>query len=1507
MANPTVLGTNALDFSSTAGASDAFQFTVTFGDDLAVSYASIDSSDIRITSANGFDGLATLVSIDADTDAPTLTATYELSAISGSWSAGDSGTYTLRLEPNQVIDSGGNFAAAIDLASVEFAIAEPTPTQFRVEAEDMALTNYIPKSSSSASGGEYLELHNTGFSEGSASYTFDGAAGYYDIAVGYFDENDGVASASVSVNGTQLGSWEFDEELGGNAASSNTLTSKTVAISVALAAGDVVTLDGLASSAEWARFDYMEFVPAAEPAPGEIGFGATSYSSEEGSTVEVELVRTGGSAGEVSVTLNSSDDTAVAGEDYGATSQVVTFGAGEISKTVEIAVADDSVAESDESFGLTLSNATGGATLGASAATVAIADDDLPGEIAFSSTTYSGAEGGTVEVELVRTGGSIGEVSVTLTSSDGTALAGDDYDATDLVVTFADGETIQTATIALVQNDDTEESESFGLALSNATGGATLGTDTATATIADDDQPAAQFRVEAEDMALTNYTTKSTSAASGGQYAELHKTGFSEGSASYIFDGAAGNYDVIVGYFDENDGVASATFSVNGTQLESWEFDEELGGNAASSSTQTSRTVATSLALMAGDTLTLDGFVEAGEWARFDYVEFVPAAEPAPGEIGFGATNYSSEEGGTVEVELVRTGGSVGEVSVTLSSSDDTAVAGDDYGAVAQVVTFGAGEISKTVSISLTDDDMTEESESFGLALSNATGGATLGTDAATVAIADNDQPGEIAFASTSYSGTEGGSLEVELVRTGGNVGEASVTLSSGDGTALAGEDYSALAQVVTFADGETTKTVAIALTDDDTTEESESFDLALSNATGGATLGTDTATATIADDDQPAAQFRVEAEDMALTNYTTKSTSAASGGQYAELHKTGFSEGSASYIFDGATGNYDVVVGYFDENDGVASATFSVNGTQLDSWQFDEELGGNAASSSTQTSRTMATSLALTPGDTLTLNGFVEAGEWARFDYVEFVPVMPDTTAPVATLEAASSVSDTANSFSFDVAYADAAGLDTASFDSDDIRVLGPDGFDVAASLVGTSDNTATYSIDLSGGAALGSYSIALQAQQVADINGNFASAAVLGDFSVVEPGTADYSTASSAAIVDLSADFGFVSDYTTTPKVMPMGDSITYGVVAHPSDVESGGYRAVLWDSLEDLGIAIDFVGSSSTHQGAVEDDDHNGYRGKTIDWLANESWTGLDRQEDGPPGGLIQSLSEEQPDVILLMAGTNDARTDDAADMLSEMENLLDKIAANSPNADVLVAELPPSLSSASGGTTRQQRIQDFNAALPGLIAQKQSEGLNVAYVPTGLTEDDISSPSIDNGLHPNQGGFQKISDAFESSLLDSLGQVDTLEASVQNVRGSAFDDRLTGDATDNVITGGAGFDTLSGGGGADTFAYTSASEGGDTIADFDSDDRLEIDAAGFGGGLAAGVALAEAAAATGTFVSGSQPAPLGVMANFLYDTASGVLSFDADGSDPLAAVTLAVLSGSPQLASSQLAIV
>jgi hypothetical protein len=113
--------------------------------------------------------------------------------------------------------------------------------------------------------------------------------------------------------------------------------------------------------------------------------------------------------------------------------------------------------------------------------------------------------------------------------------------------------------------------------------------------------------------------------------------------------------------------------------------------------------------------------------------------------------------------------------------------------------------------------------------------------------------PGQIRFTSNFYSIREGlGSARILVERIGGNVGAASVIISSTDGSATgAGNDYNSITSTINWADGEMgVKTINITIIDDMVTESrtGETVLLTLSNATGGTNITNSTSTLTIFD-----------------------------------------------------------------------------------------------------------------------------------------------------------------------------------------------------------------------------------------------------------------------------------------------------------------------------------------------------------------------------------------------------------------------------------------------------------------------------------------------------------------------------------------------------------------------------------------------------------------------------------------------------------------------------------
>jgi Protein of unknown function (DUF3500)/Calx-beta domain len=116
----------------------------------------------------------------------------------------------------------------------------------------------------------------------------------------------------------------------------------------------------------------------------------------------------------------------------------------------------------------------------------------VPGTISFSSPAFRVLEGaGSANIEVQRTGGSDGAVSVAYAVTGGTASNGTDYQSVSGVLNWSDGDAAsKTIAIPVFNNASIGNSKTVIITLSNPTGGAALGTNILTTlTIDDDDQP----------------------------------------------------------------------------------------------------------------------------------------------------------------------------------------------------------------------------------------------------------------------------------------------------------------------------------------------------------------------------------------------------------------------------------------------------------------------------------------------------------------------------------------------------------------------------------------------------------------------------------------------------------------------------------------------------------------------------------------------------------------------------------------------------------------------------------------------------------------------------------------------------------------------------------------------------------------------------------------------------------------------------------------------------------
>jgi hypothetical protein len=196
-----------------------------------------------------------------------------------------------------------------------------------------------------------------------------------------------------------------------------------------------------------------------------------------------------------------------------------------------------------------------------------------------------------------------------------------------------------------------------------------------------------------------------------------------------------------------------------------------------------------------------------------------------------------------------------GAVSVDYQSVDGSATAGADYTATSGTLHWAAGDgADKTITIPVKWDGRAEGLETIGLALSNPGGGSDLGPNsAAAVRIADDGASGPIALTSTTYRvGEAAGVVTITARRSGGSLGgPVTVAYATNNGTAIAGSDYTAKSGTLTFGPGEASKSFTVPVTSDAVREPDETFQVTLSGAGGGASLGSPAgATVTITNDD---------------------------------------------------------------------------------------------------------------------------------------------------------------------------------------------------------------------------------------------------------------------------------------------------------------------------------------------------------------------------------------------------------------------------------------------------------------------------------------------------------------------------------------------------------------------------------------------------------------------------------------------------------------------------------
>ena len=239
------------------------------------------------------------------------------------------------------------------------------------------------------------------------------------------------------------------------------------------------------------------------------------------------------------------------------------------------------------------------------------------------------------------------------------------------------------------------------------------------------------------------------------------------------------------------------------------------------------------------------------------------ADDDAPPVLSVSGPSAAVTEGGDATFTVTKTGASENPVKVNASTAAGTAGSGDFTAVNDREITFAPGATGpETVRVATTSDSIDEADETFQLSLS-APSEATVasGGGSAEATIADDDAAPTLSVSGPSGTVSEGGEATFTVTKSGDTERTVTVRASTVAGSADENDFTAVTDRELTFAPGETSRTVSVPIRDDSDDEPEQSFSLRLAGEVNARVSGGAAGARIAASDTRPAPPADLEPE----------------------------------------------------------------------------------------------------------------------------------------------------------------------------------------------------------------------------------------------------------------------------------------------------------------------------------------------------------------------------------------------------------------------------------------------------------------------------------------------------------------------------------------------------------------------------------------------------------------------------------------------------------------------